>query len=53
MDNYQITKTEFITYLSDSKNIEIDEKVELWMNSNDKNNISLAEIIDMIWKIII
>jgi len=53
MDNYHITEADLTTYLLDSNTIEITEKVELWMNSDERNNISLTEIIEMIWKIIV
>ncbi len=53
MDNHQITKAEIITYLSNSRNIEVDRKIESWMSIDDKNNSSLTEIIDIIWKIIV
>jgi len=53
MDNYQITKKEIIIYLSDSKNIEDDERVKSWMDVDDKSNISLTEVINIIWKIIV
>ncbi len=53
MDNQQITKTEIITYLSNSRNIEVDRKIESWMSIHDENNSSLTEIIDIIWKIIV
>ena len=54
MDNYQITKEDLTSYLSDSSNSVITNKVELWMfSSDDKKSILLTEIIDIIWKIIV
>jgi len=45
MDNYNIA-----TYFSAIDSIDTAESIEKWI---DSNNISLTEIIEMIWKIIV